>query len=135
MKLIATVVGAGILLAAVLALLPRIWNPVENGPDLHDPTSFVGCYGAGSNKVVLTRGSATVVGARQSTQILRFFYLKSDAAINTTNNLQYDAAGRRLRIGDAKTGFFYRFDSPTKPTALLIPDDAGNVRKLLRVPC
>lgn len=124
-----------VLLVAGVALFPHIWNPVENGPDLRDSTPFIGCYASGANRLVLAPQSATVVATHQRTQIVRFFYLKTEAAINTVNNLEYDAAGKSLRVGTAQTGFFYRFDTPTKPSAILIPDDGGNVRTLLRVPC
>lgn len=135
-----TVSRAGILavlipLIAGLVFLPRAWNSTRNGPDLGDPSPFVGCYGSGSDRLIITRSRATVVATRKSTSIVRFFYLKTDAAINTVNNLQYDASGNDLRIGGATSGFFYRFDKRSRPSALLIPDDGGNVRTLPRVPC
>lgn len=129
------VFAIAILLIAGFVLLPHIWNPVENGPDVKDPSEFIGCYEAGSNKLILSLRSATVVKTHQRTRVDRFLYLKTDAAISTVNNLQYDASGNDLRIGSATTGFFYRFDRPSKPSALLIPDDGGNVRRLSRVTC
>lgn len=118
-----------------VVLLPHLWQPIENGPNLNDPSALIGCYGSGPERVALTRDRAIVVATRQSTPIVRFFYLKNDAAINTINNLEYDASGNSLRVGRASTGFFYRFDRPSNPSALLIPDDNGNSRALPRVPC
>jgi hypothetical protein len=129
------VLAAVLLVAVAFWLLPRVWNPIENGPDLESPSAFVGCYQAGSNKLFLSQEDITVTRTGQSTRVMRFLYLKTDAAINTVNNLQYDAVGINLRVGKADTGFFYRFDNPSKPSALLIPDDRGNVRRLARVPC
>jgi hypothetical protein len=124
-----------IIIAVGLMLFPHIWNSTENGPDLRHPSIFLGCYESGSNRLVLSRRTIAVTKTHQSTQVVRFFYLKNDAAINTVNNLQYDASGSALEIGSADTGFFYKFDNPSKPSALFIPDDGGTVRKLLRVPC
>lgn len=131
----AGILGVLLLLIAGLVFLPRMWNSTRNGPDLDDPSAFVGCYGSDSDRLILTRTRATVVATRQSTSIVRFFYLKTDVAINTVNNLQYGASGNDLRIGSATSGFFYRFNKPSRPSALLIPDDGGNVRTLPRVPC
>jgi hypothetical protein len=127
---------AAILLAALAFwLFPRIWNPVENGPELENPSAFFGCYQNGPNKLSLSQGYITVTKTDESTRVKRFLYIKNDAAINTVNNLQYDAGGHSLRVGRAATGFFYRFDNPSQPSALLIPDDGGKVRRLARVSC
>lgn len=129
------VLAAALLVAGAFWLLPRVWNPIENGPDLESPSAFFGCYQAGSNKLFLSQEDIAVTKTGQSTRVMRFLYLKTDAAINTVNNLQYDAVSNNLRVGKADTGFFYRFDNSSKPSALLIPDDGGNVRRLARVPC
>ena len=124
-----------VLVAAGLGFLTHIWNPTENGPNLPNPSAFLGCYESASNKLIITQETITVAKTRQSARIVRFFYLKNDAAIEMVNNLRFDTSGNDLSIGDATTGFFYTFDSWSKPSALLIPDDGGNVRKLSRVPC
>lgn len=121
--------------ALLLWLLLYPWQPIEDGPDLEEIETFYGCYQNGPNKLSLSNGDITILRSGQSTKVKRFFYLKSDAAINTVNNLQYVVEQNTLRIGDAETGFFYRFDDPTVPTALLIPDDEGEIRKFARAPC
>lgn len=130
-----TVAAAVLLVALAFWLLPRVWNPIENGPDLENPRVFFGCYQDGSNKVFISRGDIVVTKTGRRTRVKQFLYLKNDAAINTVNNLQYDADGNNLRVGKAATGFFYQFDNPSKPSTLLIPDDGGNVRRLARVSC
>lgn len=121
--------------ALLLWLLPYLWQPIEDGPDLEEAETFYGCYQDGPNKLSLSYGDITILRSGQSTKVKRFFYLKNDAAINTVNNLQYVVEQNTLRIGDAETGFFYRFDNPTLPTALLIPDDEGELKKFARAPC
>jgi hypothetical protein len=116
-------------------LLPRIWNSTENGPTLRDPSAFIGCYQSGANRVVLSHQSVTIPRTHQSTRVVRFFYLKNDAAIHTVGNLEYDVGGHNLRVGMASSGFFYTFDNPTEPSALLIPDNGGTIRRLSRVAC
>lgn len=124
-----------LVVALLLWLLRYVWQPVENGPDLEEADTFYGCYQDGPNKLSLSNGDVTILGSGQSTKVKRFLYLKNDAAINTVNNLQYVTKHNTLQIGDAETGFFYRFDDPSVPTALLIPDDEGGVRKFARAPC
>ena len=116
-------------------ILPRIWNSTENGPTLRDPSAFIGCYVSAKDRVVLSNQRVTVTRTRQTTRVVRFFYLKTDAAINTVGNLEYDADGHNLRIGLANTGFFYKFDNSLKPSALLIPDNGGTVRRLSKIAC
>jgi hypothetical protein len=122
-------------LLALAVVVPRMFNLTENGPDLRDPTAFIGCYGSGADKLILTSTRAAVVKTSQTTRITRYLYLKSNAAINTVNNLQYGADGEGLRIGGAVTGFFYRFDDSSKLSALLLTDDDGNLIRLTRVVC
>lgn len=129
------VLAAALLVALAFWVLPRVWNPIENGPNLESPSAFFGCYQAGSNKLFLTQGDIAVTNTGQSTRVMRFLYLKTDAAINTVNNLQYDTVSNNLRVGKANTGFFYRFDNPSQPSSLLIPDNGGNIRRFARVPC
>jgi len=61
--------------------------------------------------------------------------LKSDAVVNTVNDLRLDASGKGLHVGNANTGFFYKFNNATKPSAIIIPDDSGNEQVLPRVRC
>ena len=129
------ILAAMALLGGAVPLVSCFWNLVENGPPLKDPQAFFGCYGSEDNRLVLTAESATVTATHQSARIVRFFLLKSDAAIHTVNNLELDTNGRGLRIGSATTGFFYRFNNSSKPSALLVPDDSGNERTLARSPC
>ena len=129
------IITAAIIFVAAIFLISRVWNPVENGPDSVNPRPFLGCYSSGADRLILKTGSATVLDGGQSTIIERFLTLKSVAAIQTVNDLRLDASGNHLRIGSATSGFFYRFDSSSKPSALIIPDDDGTERILSRIAC
>jgi hypothetical protein len=130
----------GFVIALIMVLTPFagllfLWNSEEYGPTLQDPSAFIGCYQSARNKVILSKETIYLPRTNQNTLVLRFLYLKNKAAIITVSNLEYDIGGYNLRIGTSNTGFFYRFDNPSKPSALLIPDNSGVVRKLMRVAC
>lgn len=122
-------------LATATWFFVRIWNPIENGPDISKPSIFLGCYQSGLNKMLISRKSITLIGKNKSISIVRFFYLKNKAAIETIENLEYNPITDKLSIGSAKSGFFYTFDSYSRPSIILIPDNTGNIRKFSRISC
>lgn len=122
-------------IVAALFLVPRVWNPVETGPDIANPQAFFGCYGSLAKRVTVNSTDATVPSQGKKTKIKRYLLLKDNAVINTVNNLQIDDRGRSLSIGKAGTGFYYKFNDDTRPTAIIIPDDRGVERLLPRVRC
>lgn len=124
-----------ILFILIIFLTPYIWNFKENGPDINRPSIFFGCYGPSTNRLIITHHELAIDRTGQKTPIVRFFYLKTEAAIELVQNLELDANGDALHVGEQATGFFYNFDSPYRPTALLIPDDEGTLRRLDRVKC
>lgn len=71
----------------------------------------------------------------QNTKVKSYLMLKRDVVVNTVSNLRLDASGKNLSVGNADTGFFYKFSSDTKPTAIIIPDNSGVERVLPRVQC
>lgn len=116
-------------------LFTYIWNPIENGPSISKPSIFFGCYQSGSNKILISRKSIIIIEKSKSISIVRFFYLKNKAAIETIENLDYSTITDKLTIGRAESGFFYTFDSYSKPSILLIPDNAGIIRNFSRISC
>ena len=114
-------------------LVSRLWNPVEL--DLANPKAFFGCYGSQAEKVTVNGTDVAVPSQGQNTKIKGYLMLKRDAVVHTVNNLRLDASGKSLSVGNADTGFFYKFNSDTKPTAIIIPDDSGVERVLPRVRC
>lgn len=129
------IITAIALTIAAIFLVSRLWNPVELGPDLANPKVFFGCYGSQVEKVVVGSTDVTVSAQGRRTKVKRYLMLKRDPVVNTVNNLQIDASDKRLSVGNADTGFFYKFNSNTKPTAIIIPDDKGMERMLPRVSC
>jgi hypothetical protein len=116
-------------------LVSRLWNPVDLGPDLANPKAFFGCYGSQAEKVTVNGTDVAVPSQGQNTKIKGYLMLKRDAVVHTVNNLRLDASGKSLSVGNADTGFFYKFNSDTKPTAIIIPDDSGVEKVLPRVRC
>lgn len=129
------IITAVALTIAAIFLVSRLWNPVELGPNLANPEVFFGCYGSQVEKVVVDSTTVAVPSQGQNTKIERYLMLKHDAVVNTVNNLRLDSSGKSLSVGKSDTGFFYKFDSDTKPTAVVIPDDSGVERFLPRVSC
>ncbi len=129
------IITAVVLIFAAILLVSRLWNPVELGPDIAKPQAFFGCYGSQAERVTVNSTVATVPSQAQKTKIKRYLLLKDNAVINTVNNLQIDARGKILSVGNADTGYFYKFNDDTKPTAIIIPDDSGVERVLPRVRC
>ncbi|RYF12817.1 MAG: hypothetical protein EOO77_16830 [Oxalobacteraceae bacterium] len=129
------IITAVALTLAAVFLVSRLWNPVELGPDLANSQAFFGCYGSQAEGIAVNSTNVVVRSQNESTKIKRYLLLKRDAVINTVNNLRLDASGKKLSIGDADTGFFYKFNSDTKPTAIIIPDDSGVERILPRIHC
>ena len=124
-----------VLLASGIVLAPHIWNSTENGPDIVDPSVFLGCYGSRTDKITVEQNLITVARTHQSIRIVRFFYLKTEAAVETIRNLEIDVNSNNLHVGQASTGFFYKFDDQYRPSALLVPDDGGTLRRLNRINC
>lgn len=129
------IITAVVLTIAAILLVSRLWNSAELGPDLASPMVFFGCYGSQTEKVTVNNTDVGVPSQGQNTKIKRYLMLKGDAVVNTVNDLRLDAAGKSLSVGNADTGFFYKFNSDTKPTAIVIPDDNGVERVLPRVRC
>ncbi len=129
------IISAVVLICAAIFLASRLWNPVELGPDIADPQAFFGCYGSQAKRVTVNSTDATVPSQGRKTKIKRYLLLKDNAVINTVNDLRIDTRGRSLSVGNADTGFFYKFNDDTKPTAIIIPDDSGVERVLPRVRC
>lgn len=129
------IITAVVLIFAAIILVSRLWNPVELGPDIANPQAFFGCYGSQAQMVTVNSTDATVPYQRQKTKIKKYILLKDNAVINTVNNLRIDARGNSLSVGNADTGFFYKFYDDRKPTAIIIPDDSGVERVLPRGHC
>ncbi len=129
------VVTAIALTIAAIFLVSRLWVSVELGPDLANPKVFYGCYGSQAGKIIVNSTDVGVPSQGQKTMIKRYLILKRDAVVNTVNDLRLDADGKSLSVGNADTGFFYKFNSDTKPKAIIIPDDNGVERVLPRVRC
>ena len=128
-------ITAVVLIAATIFLASRIWQSEEYGPNIANSRAFYGCYASGGNRIDLNNGRAIIVGSGESTKIKRLLILKSDAVINTVNDLRLDSTGGIPHVGPASTGFFYKFDDPLKPSALVIPDDKGTEYALRRAAC
>jgi len=129
------IITAMALTIVAILLVSRLWSPVELGPDLANPRAFFGCYGSRAKQVTVNSTDVSAPSQGQKTKIKRYLMLKRDAVVYTVNDLQLDANGKSLSVGNADTGFFYKFDSDTKPTAIIIPDDNGVERLLPRVSC
>ncbi len=129
------IITAVALIIAAIFLVSRLWHPVELGPDLDNPKAFFGCYGSRSEKVAVKGTDVAVPSQGQHTKVKRYLILKRDVVVNTVNDLRLDSSGKNLSVGNADTGFFYKFNSDTKPTAIIIPDDSGVERVLSRVRC
>jgi hypothetical protein len=129
------VITAMILAVISTALVSRIWNSKPYGPDVANFQIYLGCYGVGGDRIVIQNGRVSVARDGQSTTIIRFHMLKSDAVINTVNDLRLNASGADLRVGTASSGFFYKFDNALRPSALLVPDDRGIEHALPRTVC
>ena len=129
------IITAVALTIAAIFLVSRLWNPVELGPDLANPEKFFGCYGSQAEKVTVNSTDVAVPSRGQNTKVKRYLMRKRDAVVSTVNDLRLDASGKSLSVGNADTGFFYKFDSDAKPTAIIIPDDSGVERVLPRVRC
>ena len=89
-------------------------------PDLKSLSLFFGSYENGSNKIFLSERDIALTKTYQSTGVKRFLYVKTDAALNSINNLQYGIRENRLKVGDAAKEFFYRFNNSSRPSALLL---------------
>ena len=129
------IITAMALTIVAIFLVSRLWSPDELGPDLAKPKAFFGCYGSRAEQVTVNSTDVAVPSLGQKTKIKRFLMLKRDAVVNTVNNFRLDASGKSLSVGNANTGFFYKFDSDTEPTAIIIPDNSGVERVLPRVRC
>ena len=129
------IITAVALSIVAIFLVSRLWSPVELGPDLANAKAFFGCYGSQAEKVTVSSTDVAVPSQGQKTKIKRYLMVKRDAVVNTVNDLRLDASGKSLSVGNADTGFFYKFNSDTKPTAIIIPDDSGVQWVLPRVRC
>lgn len=129
------IITAAALTIAAILLISRLYNSVALGPDLADSKAFFGCYGSQDEKVTVNSTDVAILSQGHSTKVKRYLMLKRDAVVNTVNDLRLDANGKNLSVGNADSGFFYKFDSNTKPTAFIIPDDSGVERVLPRVRC
>lgn len=125
---------AGVATFIVAVILLKFWNPIEYGPNIQNSLPFQGCYADELNKLKIDGDILTVKNDQNIVLVKRFLYLKNDAAINTDRNIIFDNSGY-IRIGELRTGFFYRFDSAVSPSALLIPDQNGKIRSLRRASC
>lgn len=129
------IITAAALTIAAIFLVSRLWNTVGLGPDLANPKAFFGCYGSQADKISVNSTNVAVPSQRQTTKIKRYLMLKRDAVVNTVNDLRLDTRGESLSVGHRDTGFFYKFNSDVKPTAIIIPDDSGVERVLPRIRC
>ncbi len=107
----------------------------RNGPDLKNTSVFIGCYARGGQTIFISRDRVRIGTRGQYTKIVRFLFLKENAAINTINNIEYDSVKSLVKIGNGHTGFFYNFDNPERPSYLSIPDQGGVDYRFYRSSC
>jgi len=118
-----------------LGLIIGLSGCEKNGPTIKDPSYFLGCYQLGKEQIEISARAITIKGRQQRTEIKRFFVLKDRNAVNVVNDIEIDADIGRLSVGSSETGFFYNFDDSRDKKAILIPDNNGNINRLIKVNC
>lgn len=111
-----------------------LFNQTPIGPEIDEKGPYYGCYGIGAPMVRLSPGRLTLPNGR-STPIKRILRIKTDDAINVTNEIVYFPKQHQIKIGSRSTGFFYKFRSSTEPKVLVLLDARGIPHDMSKIDC
>lgn len=128
------------ILPIFIVLLPFIGlllllNLHSNGPDLNGEERFYGCYRDRELSIKVNKYRISELSGRNGLNIVRFFYLKVDPAIEVMGSIKYNSDKGILDFSESSGTYFYKFYENGGNIYFIIPEISGKNVELIKSYC